>query len=146
MATNLAIFLGGTQGMGEFWHMSAAKGNRVGGCKDIHVRLGFLHRNQNSIQLNIVIFFNYYSYLFSIFHVDFEDASRVLPLFLLLRALTAKLASQFPLHEQDLSSRLHATWKKMCGNQVQGNGIDFLSLVCVFFYCVFECFFLIFFI
>jgi hypothetical protein len=45
MATNLAIFLGGTQGMGEFWHMSAAKGNRVGGCKDIHVRLGFLHRN-----------------------------------------------------------------------------------------------------
>jgi len=31
--------------------------------------------------------------------VDFEDASRVLPLFLLPRALTAKLASQFPLHE-----------------------------------------------
>jgi len=46
MATNHAISLGGTQGMGEFWHMSAAKGtNRVGGCKDIHVRLGFLHRN-----------------------------------------------------------------------------------------------------
>lgn len=43
MATNLAIFLGGTQGMGEFWHVSAAKGSRVGGCKDIHVRLGFLH-------------------------------------------------------------------------------------------------------